>query len=264
MLWTLMALAAVGFGAGVLGALLGLGGGVLLVPALTLIFKLPIRVAVGVSLIGVIATSAGVSSVSRPGRGADFGLALRLEIASTIGAILGSLLAGYLSGQALAILFAGIVLATAYYTYQKTRRKPGPASDAAVEALFRTDYQPVHWPTGLGMMSVAGALSGLTGTGGGFIKVPVMYSIMNVPLGVATASSNFMVGITAAASAFVYYGRGDVYPLVAVPTAIGVFLGAITGARLASHVRADRLRIALIGVLILVAVQMLWKGITGT
>ena len=264
MFWTLIALAAVGFGAGVLGALLGLGGGVLLVPALTLIFKLPIRVAVGVSLIGVIATSAGVSSVSRPGRGADFGLALRLEIGATTGAIIGSLLASYLSGQALAILFAGIVLATAYYTFRKTRRKAGPATDAAVEALFRTDYRPAHWPVGLGMMLLAGALSGLTGTGGGFIKAPVMYSIMGVPLGIATASSNFMVGITAAASAFVYYGRGDIYPLVAVPTAIGVFIGAISGARLAPHVRADRLRMLLIGVLILVAFQMLWKGITGT
>ena len=114
MLWTLLALAVVGFGAGTVGALLGLGGGILLVPALTLMFGLPVRVAVGVSLIGVIATSAGVSSVSRPGRSADFGLAIRLEIGSAIGAIVGSLLAGYLSGQALAILFAGIVLATAY------------------------------------------------------------------------------------------------------------------------------------------------------
>jgi len=264
MLWTLLALAVVGFGAGTVGALLGLGGGILLVPALTLMFGLPVRVAVGVSLIGVIATSAGVSSVSRPGRSADFGLAIRLEIGSAIGAIVGSLLAGYLSGQALAILFAGIVLATAYYTYQKTRRKPGPTTDAAVEALFRADYRPIHWPVGLGMMSLAGALSGLTGTGGGFIKVPVMYSIMSVPLGVATASSNFMVGITAAASAFIYYGRGDIYPLVAVPTAIGVFIGAISGARLAPRVRADRLRMLLIGVLILVAFQMLWKGITGS
>src|SRR5512136_2801498 len=264
MLWTLLALAAVGFGAGTVGALLGLGGGILLVPALTILFKLPIRMAVGASLICVIATSAGVNSVSRPGRGADFGLALRLEIATTLGAILGSLLAGYLSGQALSILFAGIVLATAYYTYQKARRKTGPATDGAVEALFRTDYRPTHWPIGLGMMGVAGALSGLTGTGGGFIKVPVMYSIMNVPLGIATSSSNFMVGITAAASAFVYFGRGDVYPLVAVPTALGVFTGAIAGARLAPHVRADRLRMALIAVLVFVAVQMLWTGIKGS
>jgi len=211
----------------------------------------------------VIATSAGVNSVSRPGRGADFGLALRLEIATTFGAILGSLLAGYLSGQVLSILFAGIVLATAYYTYHKARRKTGPSTDGAVESLFRTDYRPAHWPIGLGMMGVAGALSGLTGTGGGFIKVPVMYSIMNVPLGIATSSSNFMVGITAAASAFVYFGRGDVYPLVVVPAAVGVFTGAIAGARLAPRVRADRLRLALIAVLVFVAVQMLWTGITG-
>src|SRR5512136_728454 len=146
MLWTLLALAVVGFGAGTVGALLGLGGGILLVPALTILFRLPDRVVVGASLICVIATSAGVNSVSRPGRGADFGLALRLEIATPIGAILGRLLAGYLSGQALAILFAGIMLVTAYYTYRKARRKPGLATDRAVETLFRTDYRPTHWP----------------------------------------------------------------------------------------------------------------------
>ena len=112
-------------------------------------------------------------------------------------------------------------------------------------------------------MGLAGALSGLTGTGGGFIKVPVMYSLMDVPLGVATASSNFMVGITAAASALLYYSRGDIYPWVAVPTALGVFIGAITGARLAVRLRVATLRKALIILLVLVAIQMAWKGLHG-
>ena len=201
MLLTWLALAGVGLVAGMLGAMLGLGGGLFLVPALTLLFGLPVRVAVGASLIGVIATSVGVASVSRPGRSADVSLALRLEIAATLGALLGSLAAGLLSPRALSLLFAGITFAAAVYTYLKTQRRIGPASENAVEALFRTDYRPAHWPAGLGLMGLAGALSGLTGTGGGFIKVPVMYSLMDVPLGVATASSNFMVGITAAASA---------------------------------------------------------------
>jgi len=263
MLLAWLALACVGFGAGVLGALLGLGGGIFLVPALTLIFKLPIRAAVGTSLIGVIATAAGVASVSRPGRGADVRLALRLELATTTGALLGSTVAGRLSPQALSILFAGVVLVTAFYTYQKTRRKPGLVTEAAVEALFSTDYHPTHWPAALSFSSVAGILSGLSGVGGGFIKAPVMYSVMEVPLGVATATSNFMVGVTAAASALVYYGRGDVHPLVAVPTALGVFMGAVTGAKLAPHLRVDTLRKALIILLVFVAAQMLWKGITG-
>jgi hypothetical protein len=262
-LLTWLALAGLGLGAGMLGAMLGLGGGLFLVPALTLLFDLPVRVAVGASLIGVIATSAGVASVSRPGRSANVGLALRLEIAATLGALLGSLAAGFLTAQALSLLFAGITLATAAYTYLKTRRRIRPASDAAVEALFRTDYRPSHWPTGLGLMGLAGALSGLTGTGGGFIKVPVMYSLMDVPLGVATASSNFMVGITAAASALLYYSRGDIYPWVAVPTALGVFIGAITGARLAARLRVATLRKALIILLVLVAIQMAWKGLHG-
>jgi len=260
---TVLALAGTGIIAGMFGAMLGLGGGILLVPALTLLFGLPMRVAVGVSLIGVIATSAGVATVARPGRSADVGLALRLEIASTLGALLGSLAAGALSSEILALLFAGITLATAVYTYLKTRRRLDPAVADASEALFSTDYRPTHWPAGLSLMGLAGALSGLTGTGGGFIKVPVMYSLMDVPLGVATTSSNFMVGITAAASALLYYSRGDIYPLVAVPTAIGVFVGALAGVRMAARLRVEALRKMLIVLLVLVALQMAWKGLHG-
>ncbi len=258
-----LGLFAVGLAAGSLGALLGLGGGIFLVPALTLLFDLPVRAAVGVSLIGVIATSAGVASVSRPGRGADVGLALRLEIATTTGALLGGFAAGLLPQRALALVFAVVVLASAVYTFLKTRRKAGPTSEPQIEGLFRTEYQPKRWPIGLSFSALAGALSGLSGIGGGFIKLPVMYSIMDVPLGVATATSNFMVGITAAASATLYYSRGDINPLVAVPTALGVFAGATIGSRLASHLRADVLRRLLIVLLVLIAMQMAWKGISG-
>ena len=260
---TVLALAGTGLVAGMFGAMLGLGGGIFLVPALTLLFGLPMRVAVGASLIGVIATSAAVASVSRPGRSADVNLALRLEIASTLGALLGSLLAGRLSSQMLALLFAALTLGAALYTYLKARRRGGAANAEAGEALFRTDYRPHHWPAGLGLMGLAGALSGLTGTGGGFIKVPVMYSLMDVPLGVATASSNFMVGITAAASALLYFNRGDIYPLVAVPTALGVFVGALAGVRLAARLRVEALRKMLVILLVLVALQMAWKGLRG-
>ena len=253
----------IGLGAGTLGALLGLGGGIFLVPALTLIFDIPVRTAVGVSLIGVIATSAGVASVSRPGRGADVSLALRLETASTAGALVGGVTAGLMPQRALALLFAVVVFASAGYTYFKTRHKAGPASDPQLEDLFRQNYQPVRWRTGLSAMSVAGLLSGLSGLGGGFIKVPVMYSVMDVPLGVATATSNFMVGITAAASSMLYYSRGDIDPLVAVPTALGVFLGAMGGSQLASRLRATTLRRLLILLLLFIAAQMAWKGLSG-
>jgi hypothetical protein len=261
-IWLSLALALTGGVAGVLGALLGLGGGVFLVPALTLLFGLPIRVAVGTALLCVIATSAGVGAVSRPGRSADYGLAVRLELTSTVGALAASAIAGRLGGQALAVLFAVVVLAMAVFTYWRMRtatRQPGEPP----EVLFRSDYRPRRWPAALALTSLAGALSGLTGTGGGFIKAPVMYSIMDVPLGVATATSNFMVGVTAAASALVYFSRGDVYPVVAAPSALGVFLGAITGARLASRIRVDALRRALIVLLVLIGLQMLWKGVAG-
>jgi uncharacterized membrane protein YfcA len=182
-------------------------------------------------------------------------------LASASGALVASLLAGRLSQEVLAVIFAGIVLATAAYTYLKARRARRPVTDAAVEALFRTDYRPTHWPAGLGFAGLAGGLSGLTGTGGGFIKVPVMYSLMDVPLGVATATSNFMVGITAAASAMVYYARGDIRPLVAVPTALGVFVGAVAGSRLAHRLPVDTLRKMLIALLVVIAIQMSWKGL---
>ncbi len=254
----LLALIATGLLAGILGALLGLGGGIFLVPALTLVFHLPIRVAVGTSLVGVIATSAGVAAVAPRGRGADVGLALRLEVATTAGAIAGGWLAGLVSAQALSILFACVVFFTAAYLLYKARDQN---KRGLPERLFHKDYHPRHWPAGLSVASLAGMVSGLLGVGGGFIKVPVMYAIMEVPLGVATATSNFMVGITAAASVFVYYGRGDIHPLVVIPTALGVFVGAMLGVYVLLRLRVAWVRTALIGLLLLMGAQMLLQGL---
>jgi uncharacterized membrane protein YfcA len=254
----LLALMATGLLAGILGALLGLGGGIFLVPALTLLFHLPIRVAVGTSLVGVIATSAGVAAVAPRGRGADVGLALRLEVVTAAGAITGGLLAGLVSARALSILFACVVFLTAGYLFYKARDQ---RKNRLPERLFHQDYRPHHWPVGLSVASLAGMVSGLLGVGGGFIKVPVMYAIMEVPLGVATATSNFMVGITAAASVFVYYGRGDIHPLVVIPTALGVFVGAMLGVYVLLRLRVTWVRTALIGLLLLMGVQMLLQGL---
>jgi uncharacterized protein len=249
----------IGLLAGVLGALLGLGGGIFLVPLLTLLFHLPIRVAVGTSLVGVIATSAGVAAFAPRGRGADVGLALRLEMATTAGAIGGGLLAGVFSGRVLHVLFAAVVFSSAAYTLYKGRRQRHAAIQ---EVMFRKDYRPRHWAAGISASGLAGLVSGLLGVGGGFIKVPIMYALMNVPLGVATATSNFMVGITAAASVFVYYGRGDIYPMVVVPTAAGVFLGAVLAVYALGRMRADRVREALVGLLIVLGAYMLATGLT--
>jgi uncharacterized protein len=255
---TILLLLGIGILAGVLGALLGLGGGIFLVPLLTLFFHLPIRVAVGTSLVGVIATSAGVAAFAPRGRGGDVGLALRLEMATTAGAIGGSLLAGAFSDRLLHVLFAVIVFISAGYTLYKGRSGRDRSTQ---EPLFREDYHPRNWPAGLSAAGVAGMVSGLLGVGGGFIKVPIMYALMNVPLGVATATSNFMVGITAAASVFVYYGRGDIYPMVVVPTALGVFLGAVSAVYALRRIGAAWVREALVVLLILLGVYMLATGL---
>ncbi|MFY9707969.1 MAG: sulfite exporter TauE/SafE family protein [Desulfobacterales bacterium] len=256
---TTLLLLGIGLLAGVLGALLGLGGGIFLVPLLTLVFHLPIRVAVGTSLVGVIATSAGVAAFAPHGRGGDVMLALRLEMATTAGAIGGGLLAGFFSSRVLHVLFAAVVFTSAAYTLYKGRRG---REKSVQEPLFREDYHPRNWLAGLSASGLAGMVSGLLGVGGGFIKVPIMYALMNVPLGVATATSNFMVGITAAASVFVYYGRGDIYPMVVVPTAVGVFLGAVSAVYALGRMRAAWVREALVGLLILLGIYMLATGLS--
>jgi len=253
----LVALFATGTLAGAVGALLGLGGGIFLVPALTLVFHLPVRLAVGTSLVSVIATSAGVAATARDDSGADVTLGLRLEIATAAGAVIGGLVAGFVSSSWLSILFSIVVFATAAYTLAKS------LGGRANEAMYTTDYVPRRWLAGSSTAGLAGMVSGLLGVGGGFIKVPTMYAVMGVPLGIATATSNFMVGITAAASVFVYIGRGDVHPLIAVPTVAGVFLGAVSGTMLQSKLKVGWLRWALIVLLAVIGVQMLVRGIGG-
>jgi len=243
-----------GTAAGALGGLLGLGGGIFLVPVLTLLFDLPVRVAVGTSLVCVIATSAGVAALATEGGGADVPLALRLEIATAAGAVLGGVAGAFIPARVLSLVFAAVVFGSAGYTLSKAR---GHGNE---EAMFRRDYRPRRWTLGYAVASLAGMVSGLLGVGGGFIKVPTMYAIMGVPLGVATATSNFMVGITAAASVFVYLGRGDVRPTVTVATAAGVFLGAALGTVLQSRLRVSWLRWALVVLMVGIGVQMLWKG----
>jgi uncharacterized membrane protein YfcA len=244
--------------AGILGALLGLGGGIFLVPALTLFYHLPIRLAVGTSLMAVIATSAGVAAVARPGRGADVSLALKLESSTAAGAIAGGWFAALLSSGILSVTFALVTFVSAGYLLSKSRKQ---SPTGIRELLFAQNYRIRNWPVGLTVAAGAGVISGLLGVGGGFIKVPIMYSVMGVPLGVATATSNFMVGITAAASVFVYYGRGDLRPLIVVPAVIGVFCGAMIGVYIVSRLRVAWIRTALAALLIIMGLQMLLHGI---
>jgi uncharacterized protein len=251
-----LALFGAGVGAGLLGAVMGLGGGIFLVPTLSLLFHLPMRVAVGASLVGVVATSAAVAAVESPKHGADVALALRLEMATTAGAITGGWLAGRVSSPALQIFFAIMVFLTAAYTLYQGHGRSSPT-----ESLFNRDFVPRRWFFGVLLAFMAGIVSGLLGVGGGFIKVPMMYAVMGVPMGIATATSNFMVGITGAASFFVYYGRGDIYPFVAIPTCIGVMLGAMLGGTILPYLRVRWIRLALVAAMLIMGSQMLMQGL---
>lgn len=240
--------------AGVWGSLLGLGGGLILIPMLTLIFKLPIHTAIGASIVGVIATSTGSAiTYVREGR-TDIRLGMTLELATTIGAITGALLAGLFSPDLLYIIFAVFLIYIAFTMAQ--RRETAAAMDMGSEKI---KYH--NLPLGMGASGIAGVLSGLLGIGGGIIKIPAMYILMGVPFKTATATSNFMIGVTATASAFIYFFRGDVHPLVAAPAALGIFVGALIGARLSKHIPKDFLRWLFVIVAVYMAFQMFFKGI---
>ncbi len=252
---TIVLVTIAGIVSGILGGILGLGGGVFLVPALVVLFHIPMHVAVGTSLVGVIATSTGVAALSPEEVSPDVPLALRFEIATTLGAVGGSVLAGILSSGILSVIFGLMVLGVGVYTMLK------PEHPEAQEGAITGKYKVHNWPAGLGMGAVAGGLAGMLGVGGGFIKVPVMYTIMGVPIRIATVTSHLMVGITAAASVFVYYARGDVHPLVAAPAAIGMFAGAGLGAFVARKMHVSWIKMALVIFLFLIGLEMLLQGV---
>ena len=252
---TIVLLIILGFFAGTLGALTGIGGGVVLVPILTLYFGIPIREAIGTSLVAVITTSAASSSVHLQRHTTDIRLGMTLELATALGAAVTAYLEGYFNRNVLEGLFAGFLLYSAITILTKGGKiKPEDESSPAVNGVtVIPPYEPKRYPLGMAASLVAGALSGLLGIGGGPIKVPVMYIFMNVPLMVATATSNFMVGVTAAASAIVYYRRGDILVEIAAPLAVGVFLGSLLGARLAPRIHTKYVVYLLVAILLYLA-----------
>ena len=254
-------LVVLGFCAGLLGALTGIGGGVLLSPLLALYFGIPIRQAIGTSLVAVITTSAASSSVHLQRHTTDIRLGMTLELATSLGAAITAYLVGYFNRSALEGLFAGFLLYSSITILRRGGKiKPEDELDEAVSRnngeIVIPPYEPRRYPLGLGASLVAGALSGLLGIGGGPIKVPVMYIFMNVPLMVATATSNFMIGVTAAASAIVYYRRGDILVNVAAPLAVGVFLGSLLGARAAPRVRTRYVLYLLVAIMLYLAIHL--------
>ena len=259
-----------GVAAGVFGSLLGLGGGVLIVPLLTLGFNLPLRDAVGVSLVCVIVNSGASAGVFLERRTANLRLGMLLELFTATGAILGGLVAFLLDPHLLAGLFAAL-LAYVAVTMVRPRRAAGPAEvptevaagggPAWVARLSGDDYRIRRLGPGFAGSVVAGVASALLGIGGGLVKVPVMHMIMGVPLRVATATSNLMIGITASTSAWVYLLHGGIDPFATGPMAIGVFVGATGGSRVAPRVDLRALRLLFAAVLLYTSFEMLQRAL---
>lgn len=273
LLFTLL-IAAISVSAGLLGSLVGVGGGIIVVPALTLLMGVDIRVAIAASIVAVIATSSGAASGYVRQRLTNLRLAMVMEIATAAGALCGALLAASVPGRGLYLLF-GLVLI--YTAWSMSRPKPKAAAtlppDAWADRLQlhasyfdkalneEVAYRVSRTPWGLAVSYVAGLLSGLLGIGGGVLKVPVMNLSMGIPIKVCTATSNFMIGVTASTGAAVYFMRGDVQPFVTAPVAVGVLLGAKLGSRLLGHLHSHWIRNAFVAVLLVSSVQMLLKGI---
>lgn len=247
-----------GCAAGAFGALAGVGGGVIITPVLALYFHLPIHQAIGVSLVAVIATSTATSSVHVERHVTDVRLGMILELSTTIGAAIAAVIAVYVNKRAIAVLFVVFLLYSASTIVKRAWNSRKEKLQTEIPP-----YEPHNYPAGMTVALFAGAMSGLLGVGGGVIKVPAMYMFMGVPLRVATATSNFMIGVTAAASAYIYYGRGDVHPTVAAPLVAGVFAGSLVGARLAPKVRSIYVLTLFIGVTVWLAGQMIFKLATG-
>ena len=255
----LLILAIVAFLAGLGGSYLGVGGGVFLVPFMTLALGVEIKVAIATSLIGVIATSSGAASVYVRDHLTNLRLAMFLEVATTIGAITGALVALRVPVEDLYLVFGLVVLyaaATMVRVRETARQRAYQAGDEAPvtkylnlsSVYFDQEDQGVYRYrverplAGFGISAAAGVFSGLLGVGGGFIKVPAMNILMRVPMKAAVATSNFMIGVTAAASAFIYYSQGLVDPSLAAMVIIGVFTGTNLGTRLLSHAKASNVR----------------------
>jgi len=252
--------------AGAFGAMLGLGGGIILVPALVQILGLELRLAVAASLVSVIATSSAGAVAYVRDHYADIRLGLILEAGTTVGAILGTILARYLSGQTVAGLFAVLLLYAAYAILHPPSAAPQPANTNDPAALTgsyfdrfqkkQVTYRVTRLREGLLAGFFAGNISAILGVGGGLVLVPVMTTLMGIPLRVAAATSTFMIGVTAVATAIPHYVSGLVNPYYAAPCALGVLLGARVGAPLAQRTRSRYLRAAFSAVLLYTAYTM--------
>ncbi|GFO56667.1 UPF0721 transmembrane protein [Geomonas sp. Red276] len=273
--WQVFEMFLVGLGAGVIGAILGLGGGIIIVPALTLGFGIGVRDAVAASTVSIIATSTGAAVAFLRDRLTNTRVAIWLEMGTSLGALSGALIAGIINQRMLFILF-GVLLSYSAYNMFKARKHELPIGvtpdnisaklklhgsyfDKAIG--HRVDYQVTGTVPGLILMYFSGAAAGLLGIGAGMFKVPAMDQVMKMPFKASTATSNFMIGVTAASGAVVYFARGDVKPLIAGPVVLGVLLGAVLGARLMVRMKASRVRVLFLPLIIYTAIEMIYRGV---
>ncbi len=267
-------LLALAVGAGFVGSLSGLGGGVFIVPALVILAHVPMYVAVGASLISVVATSAGASVAFVRDGWTNLHIAMVLECATVTGAVFGAYLAGTIPAWVLELLFALTMLQSAYFSFKKKGDDILPKGSAIAERLQlggelpNPGGEPIHYgvtnlAAGGSLMLAAGMLSGMLGVGAGAVKVMAMDYLMHVPLKVSSATSNFMIGVTAGAGALVFLARGDVSTVIAAPVAIGVTLGAFAGSRVLPYAEVQWLRTGFVAILLLIAIEMGWRALSG-
>ena len=270
-----VSLALISVAAGVLGSLVGLGGGVVIVPVLTIFYGVNIRLAIGASIVSVIATSSGAAAAYVRERMTNLRAGMFLEVATTTGALSGAYLATLLPERFL-FAFFGVVLAySSVITYRKRHEDQVLAvSNDRIANYFNLHgsyydeaegreitYKVSGTKLGLVLMYIAGLVSALLGIGSGALKVPAMDTAMHLPMKVSTATSNFMIGVTAAASAGVYFIRGQIDPIIAAPVAAGVLLGATFGARVLGRITSRTIRLLFVGVLVVISLEMLQKGL---
>ncbi len=260
--------------AGFLGALTGLGGGVVIVPVLTLLFKVDIRYAIGASLVSVIATSSGAAiAYVREGL-SNIRIGMFLEIATTLGALLGAYLTAKISSHWIAIVFGAVLLYSAIASFRKKADITGKVQESRLAKQLELSgaypgpdgietYTAQRVPLGFGVMFGAGTLSGLLGIGSGAVKVLAMDQAMGLPFKVSTTTSNFMIGVTAAASAGIYLSRGYIQPTLAMPVMLGVLAGSLLGTRVLVKTRVGVLKSVFAAVIVILGCEMIFNGIAG-
>jgi hypothetical protein len=260
--------------AGFLGALTGLGGGVVIVPMLTLAFGIDIRYAIGASLVSVIATSSGAAAAYVKEGYSNIRVGMFLEVATTVGAITGAAIALRLPLRVIAVIFGVVLMYSAYLSWRQEQDSTASHESDRLAKLLRLDgtfpaanglqhYKVRGVPLGFGLMYLAGMLSGLLGIGSGAVKVLAMDKAMKLPFKVSTTTSNFMIGVTAAASAGIYLNRGYIDPALAMPVMLGVLVGSLAGARILAGAQVRTLRLIFSVVVALLGVEMIFNGLKG-